>query len=379
MKTRPVILCVDDEDAILRSLKRSFFDSDVEILTAGSARDALDCLRECSIDMIVTDYMMPEMNGLELLKKVREKFPRVLRVVISGYVEKHVIVESLIDYTAVAYFSKPWNDELLNLRLRELLDLKRSVKDDRLWAMINNVFPVPAEEQVSKRNYDRITAGEMVCGEQIRFVKRDIFSYIKLLHLANTDYVKRDPVVKPDKLIEIPGCEYFAGYVKTCSLYKHGEVIFMYHLSGLVLESYPELFRRITGKEELPEFYEYAVLVNIENMIRLSVSPVRFYDGICPSEPGDRELEGLVDSLFRFLNIPGELLRFYTAFRNIRLDSDGDMESSTDLYILKVITRLASYAMLEKPPKTTPSWWKWEKSLYTETAAGLTSLRMSQL
>jgi len=78
------ILFVDDEKQILRALKRLFIRSDYETYYAESGEMALQILEDHAIDLLITDIRMPIMDGYELLRKVKEKYPLTLRVALSG-------------------------------------------------------------------------------------------------------------------------------------------------------------------------------------------------------------------------------------------------------------------------------------------------------
>jgi len=79
------ILFVDDEKNVLRALERVFFDDDYEILSAGSADEALEILSNVStVQVVVSDYRMPRMNGVELLRTVKASWPETVRVIVSG-------------------------------------------------------------------------------------------------------------------------------------------------------------------------------------------------------------------------------------------------------------------------------------------------------
>ncbi len=82
------ILFVDDEIPILKSLNRLFMDTDYEVFTAGSGKEALAILATEKIDMVITDMRMPEMDGCQLLQKVKELHPTSLRIILSGTPKK---------------------------------------------------------------------------------------------------------------------------------------------------------------------------------------------------------------------------------------------------------------------------------------------------
>ena len=84
MKTRPVILCVDDEENSLLLRKLVLQKAGYEVLTATSGKEALRVTDSRSVDLIVSDQLMPGMSGTELAQHVKAQFPRLPVVLISG-------------------------------------------------------------------------------------------------------------------------------------------------------------------------------------------------------------------------------------------------------------------------------------------------------
>jgi len=110
------ILFVDDEIHILKSLTRVFIDTDYQIFTANSGANALSILRDQEVDLIVSDMRMPNMDGYELLYKVKTEYPDIQRVILSGYADEKLIYKALQQNIAKYYISKPWeNDKLIKL------------------------------------------------------------------------------------------------------------------------------------------------------------------------------------------------------------------------------------------------------------------------
>jgi hypothetical protein len=112
---RPTILVVDDEEVIRDLCARAL--SDYRILQAENGREALDLLGNESIDLLLVDVMMPLMNGLDLLLKVKERDPDQLVVVMTGYADKEIILRAL-KADADDFIQKPLS----------LLQLKSSVE-----------------------------------------------------------------------------------------------------------------------------------------------------------------------------------------------------------------------------------------------------------
>ncbi|MHC4735311.1 MAG: response regulator [Planctomycetota bacterium] len=82
------VLFVDDEEKILRSLKRGLMDEPYESLFANSGQEALEILKQKEVHVLVTDMRMPEMSGLDLLRIVKKEYPHIIRMV-NGAVRVH--------------------------------------------------------------------------------------------------------------------------------------------------------------------------------------------------------------------------------------------------------------------------------------------------
>ncbi|MCK8061391.1 MULTISPECIES: HDOD domain-containing protein [unclassified Fusibacter] len=137
------ILFVDDENQILRALKRLFHNSEYETFFMESGLDALKLLDQQSIDLLITDLRMPQMSGVELLKEVKKKHPGVLRVALSGYTDSKKIFSAIEENLAKMYLFKPWdNDEIFNI-VRNLFALEEKLSDRTLLNAINSLDELP--------------------------------------------------------------------------------------------------------------------------------------------------------------------------------------------------------------------------------------------
>ncbi|MHB8131806.1 MAG: response regulator, partial [Mobilitalea sp.] len=104
------ILLVDDEIQILKALSRMFLETDYEIFKAENGMDALNLLESTEIDMIICDMRMPLLDGYNLLTIVKEKYPKIIRVILSGYAEEKPMFKALLHNLAKLYVFKPWNN-----------------------------------------------------------------------------------------------------------------------------------------------------------------------------------------------------------------------------------------------------------------------------
>ncbi len=117
------ILCVDDEKNVLKALERLFLDTDYEILTATSGDEGLELLNNTdAIQLVISDYRMPKMNGVDFLKEVFKLRPETVRIVLSGYADTVAIVEAINDGKIYKFMPKPWNDDELKIAISNALD-----------------------------------------------------------------------------------------------------------------------------------------------------------------------------------------------------------------------------------------------------------------
>lgn len=112
MEERVKILCVDDEVNVLRALERMFMDDDYEILTCSSAEEGLATLEKVQpIHIVISDYRMPIMNGVDFLREVCKHWPDTIRIVLSGYADTAAIVSAINDGQIYKFIPKPWNED----------------------------------------------------------------------------------------------------------------------------------------------------------------------------------------------------------------------------------------------------------------------------
>lgn len=112
------ILCVDDEKNVLRALERVFLDDDVEIVTAPSGEDGLQLLAEGPpVQIVVSDYRMPGLNGVDFLSEVCRRWPETVRIVLSGYADTAAVVAAINEGQIYKFIAKPWNDDELKVTI----------------------------------------------------------------------------------------------------------------------------------------------------------------------------------------------------------------------------------------------------------------------
>ena len=110
-----LVLCVDDEPNILRSL-RWLLQKEFDVEVAGSGQDGLAMIRKTGYDVVVSDQRMPGMMGSEFLREVRKLSPGSMRILLTGYSDMQAILRSVNEGEVFRFINKPWvAKELLQL------------------------------------------------------------------------------------------------------------------------------------------------------------------------------------------------------------------------------------------------------------------------
>lgn len=157
---RGQVLVIDDEAEILKTLRRQLR-KEFDVYPAKNAEEGLAIMRQRPIQIIVSDQRMPGMQGAELLKHAKEKYPDAIRLLLTGYADIEAVIQAINEGQVFGYISKPWNPDELLATLRKaykkyrttdrnqrlLQDLKRIVN-----AMPSIVVSVDLEGQVTEWN-----------------------------------------------------------------------------------------------------------------------------------------------------------------------------------------------------------------------------------
>lgn len=172
------ILCVDDEPNILSAMRRMFMLSGFSIEEATSGAQALQKLEQQEFHLILSDMQMPEMNGAELLAQVRQRWPKVMRLMLTGTADLKTAISAINEGEIYRYLTKPWNDEELVstvksalerfvlIRERDnLLELTKQ-QNQSLADMVNTL-----EEKVKERTAELSNSYEELRGSYIASVK----------------------------------------------------------------------------------------------------------------------------------------------------------------------------------------------------------------
>lgn len=120
------VMIVDDEPMVATAL-RSFLELETgyRVLTFSAAHAALEALHTENVDVIVSDYMMPGMDGISFLCSAREARPFVTRILLTGYADKENAIRAINEAGLYYYVEKPWDNQHLGLIIRNAIERSR--------------------------------------------------------------------------------------------------------------------------------------------------------------------------------------------------------------------------------------------------------------
>jgi HD-like signal output (HDOD) protein/ActR/RegA family two-component response regulator len=278
------ILFVDDEENILKSLRRELADSEAEIFLARSAEEGLGILERERIDIVVSDYRMPLMDGMEFLGIVRRLYPGAHRVMLSGFVEQHVVLKALSSGIASVSIPKPWEGEKLREELWHLARTRQLLKSPEILNVVNAIEDLPTLPNIYCE-FTRAVEAETSREELSRIISRDIATTTWILHVANSGYYHLDSKnFSLGKALMYIGINGIRDMLLFTSLLKHGnksraqsEQLTQVTVHSLMVNcAIGELHRLKFGKP-LPEPYGSVGLTHdIGKVILLGCLPQRF-------------------------------------------------------------------------------------------------------
>lgn len=120
------IVIVDDDELVLTSLRSLLaLETNYDAQCFTSAEEALDFVRDHDVDLVVSDYLMPEMDGISFLARVREMKPEVPRIILTGYADKENAIKAINEVGLFQYIEKPWDNADFLIICRNGLEKKQ--------------------------------------------------------------------------------------------------------------------------------------------------------------------------------------------------------------------------------------------------------------
>ena len=129
------VLIVDDEEMVITSI-RAFLqlETDYQVVGVTAPVEAVKYLESNPVDVVVSDYLMPKMTGLQVLAKAKDLQPEAARVLLTGHADKQSAIQAINDVGLYQYLEKPWDNSQLLLVIQSAIErtqLLRTLNADR--------------------------------------------------------------------------------------------------------------------------------------------------------------------------------------------------------------------------------------------------------
>lgn len=172
------VLFVDDEIHILNSLNRLLRKEPYTVITASSGEEGLEILRKHDVSVIVSDYRMPKMTGVEFLNQAKKIRKDAIRIILSGYADSKVILDAINKGEVYRFFTKPWDEIKLIESIRQSLLHFKFVEEHRSMFSQMNLKNIYLENLIKK-------------SDQNMKVVQDILAHIPvpLIELSNDGHL----------------------------------------------------------------------------------------------------------------------------------------------------------------------------------------------
>lgn len=172
--SRIKVLFVDDEESNLKAF-RSAFRREMDVLIAHSGAEGLALLERESVHVVISDQRMPEMNGSEFLRHVRDRHPRSMRMLLTGYADLEAVVAAVNEGGIYAYATKPWDENDLRLRIQQAFEIHQ-LKDEkeRLLQQYRQIFDASGDPIVLVDGKGSILEANHACAKVMGVDRKDL-------------------------------------------------------------------------------------------------------------------------------------------------------------------------------------------------------------
>lgn len=255
------IVVVDDERIVTSAFKtllkvEGFSDAHF----FNSPKDALNYLKDNQPDLVISDFLMPEMNGLEFLSEVKKLYPEVSKILLTGYADKENAIKAINEIGLYRYIEKPWNNDDLIINIKN--GIERSYLLSELRQKISELEEAKKELEKYSHNLEQIVEERTADLKQSNAKLEGIFNYC-------ADGIV---IINEDGIIEQvnPACETLIGLV--------GEKLLMTSIDDYLFSKKTFISKELHKLDEsellLREFYIKNPLSNSETPVEISFARI---------------------------------------------------------------------------------------------------------
>jgi putative nucleotidyltransferase with HDIG domain len=210
------ILFVDEEQFVRKALKRSFRNMRDEwnMIFACNPDEALTALESNSCDVVIAETVFSSNDGLDFLRTVRREHPGSVRIILSGYADQNVVLESV--NIAHQYLAKPCEDETLKATIIRAFLMKDLLDDDALKQVVSRIDALPSVPALYLELVDELKSEDASIERIGNIIAKDIGLTTKILKLVNSSYFGlRQHVSNPSRAVSLLGIDLIKATVLT--------------------------------------------------------------------------------------------------------------------------------------------------------------------
>jgi len=219
------ILFVDDEPMVLQGLKRMLrgMRNEWDMAFVESGEKALEMLESVPFEIIVTDMRMPGMHGAALLAEVQKKFPKIVRIVLSGDSDQDLILKSV--RTAHQYLSKPCDADTLKDTVSRACTLRELLKDDMLKQVVSNIGTLPSLPRLYQEIMTELQSEDASMSKVAKIISGDVAMSAKVLQMVNSAFFALPRHIESiAQAVNFLGLETIKALVLSAQIFKRFEV-----------------------------------------------------------------------------------------------------------------------------------------------------------
>ena len=182
------LLFVDDEPMILKGLQRTLrkMRAEWDVLYAESGEAALGLLATQAVDVVITDMRMPGMDGAQLLARVKEHFPQVVRIILSGQLDRDMTLKSV--RVAHQLLAKPCDVNVLRNALQKTFGLNRILADDAIRRVVAQIDTLPSMPASCTEIMTELQSEEASIHKVAELIAQDLGMAAKILQMVNSAF-----------------------------------------------------------------------------------------------------------------------------------------------------------------------------------------------
>lgn len=182
------ILFVDDEPKVLHGLKRMLriFRHEWELAFAENGREALEIMEKQSFEVVVSDMRMPVMNGVQLLGQIKKRYPKVVRIILSGESDQGKIMEAV--RISHQFLSKPCDPAVLKSAISRTCNLFDLLNSNTIKRAVSGMESLPSMPAIYSEIMDEFQSRDVSIQRIGRIISKDMAMTTKILQLVNSAF-----------------------------------------------------------------------------------------------------------------------------------------------------------------------------------------------